>query len=86
MEWKKISRHILFTEVLVPTPGVSYNLRAVVIHHGDAGGGHYTAFIRKDEISWMHCDDSCIPSLVSAENVLSSEAYMLFYERDVCGL
>lgn len=77
-----------------------YNLRAVIVHHGDANTGHYTTYALLDapgptlsssaessysEIStrnkrWMHfSDEKAVP--VSQDEVLASEAYMLFYDK-----
>jgi len=63
----------------------TYNLRAVVQHTGQLAGGHYISFVRydtpgDDEGLWFRFDDPFIHR-VSTEEVLESEAYMLFYSR-----
>ncbi len=63
-----------------PVPGPRYRLRAVVVHLGDAGVGHYVAFVRCHDEEWYYCDDFRPPEAVSVDRVLSSEAYLLFYE------
>ena len=70
-------------EVLLPVPekAAPYTLRAVIVHHGQAGGGHYTAFVRSADHQWYHCDDNLEPKAVSTAKVLAAEAYMLFYEE-----
>ena len=64
-----------------------YDLRAVIVHHGSATGGHYTAFCRVDETAsagargcWVHVSDEDVRA-ATASQVLSCEAYMLFYTQ-----
>jgi ubiquitin C-terminal hydrolase len=67
---KKISRHIKF-ETILPIPGdrgefvVFYNLIAVIVHDGVAGGGHYIAYVRGCDNHWYKCDDESVPRHVS---------------------
>jgi len=56
-----------------------YELFAVVNHLGTLQSGHYTCFIRQN-ITWFRCDDALITK-ASIEQVLSSEAYLLFYHK-----
>ena len=79
---------VSFGEIL-PVPGKSlpYYLRAVVVHHGEAGGGHYTALVRSADHQWYHCNDFQPPCWASPETVTGADtvpeknAYMLFYEE-----
>ncbi|CAM9210673.1 unnamed protein product [Choristocarpus tenellus] len=78
----------------VPSPGRvsggTYNLCAVIVHHGSANGGHYAAFRRLDKVGeqsnssqghrWVSVSDEDV-RLVKEKDVLSSEAYMLFYTK-----
>lgn len=59
----------------------TYDLTAVICHHGTVGGGHYTSFA-KHEITgkWFEFDDQLV-SEVSAEAVQNCEAYVLFYRK-----
>ena len=66
-----------------------YRLRAVVQHKGRLAGGHYIAYIRYDQAEglgkdsaapWFRFDDALVHR-VEEEEVLASEAYMLFYSR-----
>ena len=57
-----------------------YQLRGVVVHHGEAGSGHYTSFVRMFDDRWYECDDFQNPRVVSEEMVLRQEAYILVYE------
>jgi len=64
---------------------VVYTLVAVVVHGGSLHGGHYTAYVREacdaDFLGgWFYCSDSQVLR-VKEKDVLSAEAYMLFYER-----
>jgi len=65
-----------------PAPVVNpilYRLYGVVEHLGGMGGGHYVAYVRKTS-DWFHFSDSSFYR-VSLDNVLSCQAYILFYER-----
>lgn len=59
----------------------TYDLTAVICHHGTVGGGHYTSFA-KHEISgkWFEFDDQIVNE-VSPEIVQNCEAYVLFYRK-----
>jgi len=56
-----------------------YNLYAISNHSGSTGGGHYTAYVKVDD-KWYDCNDSFV-SEVSDNSIVSSSAYLLFYER-----
>lgn len=56
-----------------------YHLYGLICHIGSLDSGHYTAYIRKSEMSWFLIDDASV-TLVSWEIVQSlPTAYMLFY-------
>lgn len=59
----------------------TYDLTAVICHHGTVGGGHYTSFA-KHEMSgkWFEFDDQIVAE-VSPEVVQNCEAYVLFYRK-----
>jgi len=59
-----------------------YQLSAVVMHHGRGfGSGHYTAYCWNEEAdSWVHCNDAKM-QLVSLDEVMKAQAYILFYTR-----
>ena len=69
-----------------PEGALVYDLQGVVNHHGSLSGGHYTCFIANArsnlsaQTSWTYVSDT-ESRAVSAEQVLSSEAYVLFYRR-----
>lgn len=64
----------------------TYDLRAVIVHEGGADGadrGHYTAFRNlssSDDGAWVSLSDETVKR-VNVEEVLRSQAYMLFYRR-----
>lgn len=61
------------------TPSLLYDLVAVVNHSGSMAQGHYTAFVR--ELGrWFRFDDTWVRE-VEEEEVLASEAYLLFYSQ-----
>ena len=57
-----------------------YNLTAVILHHGNERYGHFTAYRRASPSQWFFVSDESVREAPVAE-VLSSCAYMLFYER-----
>ena len=59
-----------------------YRLCGLIVHHGEAGGGHYTAYVRGPGDSWLHCDDECPPRDVPPQEVLNAEAFVLMYQRE----
>lgn len=59
----------------------TYNLTAVICHHGTVIGGHYTSFAKHELTGkWYEFDDQLV-SEVSAEIVQNCEAYVLFYRK-----
>lgn len=60
----------------------SYNLYGVVNHSGSLEGGHYIAYSRNLEhnITWHKYDDQDV-SPVSAGEVITQNAYVLFYKQ-----
>ncbi|EFA79836.1 peptidase C19 family protein [Heterostelium album PN500] len=58
-----------------------YRLNGVVEHMGGMGGGHYVAHIYDDTTGqWYYVSDST-SRLSSLEQVMSNEAYVLFYKK-----
>jgi ubiquitin carboxyl-terminal hydrolase 22/27/51 len=60
-----------------PTPDAKYLLSSVVVHKGKMDNGHYISYARQNR-EWFRFDDSMVVR-VEEKDVLSSEAYMLFY-------
>jgi ubiquitin C-terminal hydrolase len=79
---EKVETKIDFETILPVAVGQPpYHLRGVVVHSGDPGGGHYTAYARAPNNFWYFCDDWVKPRLAGVDEVLAAEAYMLFYEK-----
>ncbi|CAG5981228.1 unnamed protein product [Menidia menidia] len=92
---EKIGVHVAFDQVLNIRPycctdsghsvhrgGFTYDLSAVVMHHGKGfGSGHYTAYCYNTEGGfWVHCNDSEM-KVCSVEEVCNTQAYILFYTQ-----
>ncbi|KAL3913819.1 MAG: hypothetical protein SGILL_006340 [Bacillariaceae sp.] len=59
-----------------------YDCYAVSNHIGGLGGGHYTAYILNDESrSWSLYNDSSVTENVDPKDVVSADAYVLYYRR-----
>ncbi|KAK8803288.1 hypothetical protein WA158_000982 [Blastocystis sp. Blastoise] len=58
-----------------------YTLSGVVNHSGSLSGGHYTCYIKGRDEQWYYISDS-YAAPATEKQVLSSEAYMLFYVRN----
>ncbi|EPS64787.1 hypothetical protein M569_09988, partial [Genlisea aurea] len=88
---KKLNKVVRFPEALDLTPYTSrssdknpiYGLYAVVVHSDAANSsysGHYVSFVKDASGDWFRIDDSRV-GRAEVEDVLSAEAYMLFYAR-----
>ena len=63
------------------SPPDLYDLFAVVNHFGALGGGHYVTYAKDRERDvWFRFDDGAV-SRIEESKVVSSSAYMCFYER-----
>lgn len=60
----------------------TYDLFSVVNHQGTMDNGHYTGYVLQSvpngQPVWIKCDDATLTS-VSVQDVLQSQAYLLFY-------
>uniref|UniRef100_A0A7S2K2G4 ubiquitinyl hydrolase 1 n=1 Tax=Leptocylindrus danicus TaxID=163516 RepID=A0A7S2K2G4_9STRA len=57
-----------------------YDLQAVSNHYGGLGGGHYTAYAKRDG-KWYHFDDSRVTEIENEADVVTSAGYVLYYVR-----
>lgn len=60
-----------------------YRLLAVVVHTGEANGGHFITYRRgalRNSHRWYYTSDTVVKE-VSIDEVLSVSAYLLFYDR-----
>lgn len=60
-----------------PGNSLAYELSGVIVHKGKIDSGHYVSYSREGN-DWFMFDDSKVV-LVSEADVLSAEAYLLFY-------
>eukprot|EP00996_Jenningsia_fusiforme_P006089 NODE_726_length_1948_cov_26.417062_g672_i0.p1 GENE.NODE_726_length_1948_cov_26.417062_g672_i0~~NODE_726_length_1948_cov_26.417062_g672_i0.p1 ORF type:complete len:576 (+),score=105.24 NODE_726_length_1948_cov_26.417062_g672_i0:157-1884(+) len=67
------------SDILPPPVATSYTLYAIVVHAGSLGGGHYYAYVLKDDV-WVQCSDERILR-ATREQVAAAEPYILFYRR-----
>ena len=59
----------------------TYDLSAVICHHGTVGSGHYICYAKHAPTDkWYEYDDTTVTH-VSAETVQNCEAYVLFYQK-----
>ena len=59
----------------------TYDLSAVICHHGTVGSGHYICYAKHSPTDkWYEYDDQIVTQ-VSAETVQNCEAYVLFYQK-----
>jgi len=76
-----ISRYVRSIRFLGPTP--CYNLIGVSNHSGTAYSGHYIAQCKHPFTQqWHEFNDSSVYSMNDKTRVISSNAYVLFYERN----
>ena len=90
--YEKYSKMISFSETIDFTKyvirkngqnvdgGFVYELYGVVQQSGSLNGGHYTCYVKKESDQWYYISDSHYRA-VGVKEVLSSDAYMLFYKR-----
>ena len=78
---EKINTTVSYETLFPLDAGNVYELCSVVVHHGNVGGGHYTAFVRAGDLLWYDCNDAAPPRACSVDEVLNATAYMLFYQR-----
>ncbi len=57
-----------------------YDLYAVSNHMGAVGSGHYTSYCKMEDGAWQCCNESAVYS-VEVSQVVSPDAYLLFYRR-----
>ena len=55
-----------------------YNLYAIANHEGTTDGGHYWALIKNNDNNWYKFNDNIV-STVSDNDIVSNNAYCLFY-------
>ena len=70
------------TSISAVTESASHHhLRGIVEHHGPAGFGHYTSYVRDQSNQWYHCDDTLPPASRNVAQVMTAQPHILVYER-----
>mmetsp|Transcript_9915 Transcript_9915/g.23668 ORF Transcript_9915/g.23668 Transcript_9915/m.23668 type:complete len:781 (-) Transcript_9915:317-2659(-) len=72
-----LSPHVLREQPIPPV----YDLFAVSNHIGGLGGGHYTAYAKQPGTDRWHCFDDSRVYPIDEKQVVSADAYVLFYHR-----
>jgi uncharacterized UBP type Zn finger protein len=61
-----------------------YDLQGVIVHRGSITGGHYVAYVKKNNGTWFYCDDSSVRSVNYNDNQFMSDrglGYVFFYKK-----
>lgn len=60
-----------------------YKLHCVINHQGTMNSGHYFTYcLNEDTNEWFKFDDSHVSRITQPSNIVSSNAYLLFYIRE----
>lgn len=62
-------------------PSYKYDLYGVCNHYGGVLGGHYTAFVKTSQNKWFHFNDNSVDAVLYTKDIVSSNAYCLFYRK-----
>lgn len=62
-------------------PSYIYDLYGVCNHYGGVLGGHYTAFVKTSQNKWFHFNDNSVDAVLCTKDIVSSNAYCLFYRK-----
>lgn len=62
-----------------------YELYGICNHIGNVQGGHYTAFVRRNN-KWIHFNDTSVSILPNISSLITPMAYCLFYRKKNAGL
>lgn len=68
------------SSIKMPDKWHDKNLSAIIIHEGSIGGGHYYAFVRRDN-KWYNANDNSVSeiNITSVENA-SNKGYLFLYK------
>jgi len=77
---KKIDNYMDTPLTYINHDGNIYELTGIVNHFGTKHGGHYTAYIRINDV-WFDMNDSSYRALKDSSNIVTNNAYILFYEK-----
>lgn len=73
--------------VTIPTSMTGLGLCAVIVHQGNASGGHYSAYIQS-EGQWYHINDSTVEAVQVREvlKISSTHAHILVYSDQMSSI
>jgi ubiquitin C-terminal hydrolase len=77
---KKLNKHLEFSPTLsIPSHDNVYDLQSVLVHEGSSASvGHYYTYVKGPNGMWYRMDDEFV-KVVSINEVLNAQAYILFY-------
>ena len=58
-----------------------YELYGICNHMGGVMGGHYTAFAKHADNTWIHFNDNSVEVVDDAKKIITPLAYCLFYRK-----
>jgi ubiquitin carboxyl-terminal hydrolase 8 len=58
-----------------------YELYGICNHMGGVMGGHYTAFAKHADNTWIHFNDNSVEAVDDAKKIITPLAYCLFYRK-----
>ena len=58
-----------------------YDLYGICNHSGGVLGGHYTAYVKTSQNKWFHYNDTSVDPVLRPSDLISSNAYCLFYRK-----
>lgn len=80
---KNTSLFLFIVTILALGPVPTYNLFGISNHSGTVYSGHYVAQCKHPFTNqWHEFNDSSVFSLSDKSQIISSNAYVLFYERN----
>ena len=73
--------------VTISTSMPGLELRAVIVHRGNAGGGHYSAYVQSKG-QWYHINDSAVKTVKVCEvlQTSSTQAHILVYSNQMSSI
>ena len=81
LENLKISK---YTSNIDENKNLNYNLIGVINHYGTMNFGHYICYVKNtNNNNWYLFNDSFIKRIDDINLIVSKEAYILIYKRDI---
>jgi hypothetical protein len=61
----------------------NYELYGICNHNGNSNGGHYTSYIKNENQKWYHFNDHKVEEVKDNSQIISPNAYCLFYRKKI---